>query len=337
MLNRRYLGWLIAGAYMTPHGFVTLHGAFAQATPRRSRDPGITMPAAGERAWRTQVPQLRIGLTGGENEADRLARFGGYRALLEETFRVPVRLFPAADYAGVIQGFGARQIDMAGLGPSAYAGAWLDTNGGVEPLLANEEADGSASYISVMVVRADSGITAFEQMRGRTLAWADPNSTSGYLIPRFQLRRQGVPVEGGQYFSRTGFGGGHEQAVVAVLQRQYDAAMTWASGFGDEAAGYSRGNVRAMIDKGMMRMDDIRIIWRSEPIMNSPLVVRRDLPDAFKRDMAAFHLALPVAHNAIYQQIARGAGAGYREVRQADYEMFIEMRREEASERRRRS
>ena len=52
-----------------------------------------------------------------------------------------------------------------------------------------EEKDGSVSYISVMVVRADSGITSLEQMRGKSLAWADPNSTSGYLIPRFALRQ----------------------------------------------------------------------------------------------------------------------------------------------------
>jgi phosphonate transport system substrate-binding protein len=77
-----------------------------------------------------------------------------------------------------------------------------------------------------MVVRADSGITNLEQMRGKSLAWADANSTSGYLIPRFALRRGGIAVDGNAYFSRTGFAGGHEQGVVAVLQRQYDAAVT---------------------------------------------------------------------------------------------------------------
>jgi phosphonate transport system substrate-binding protein len=331
-LSRRALAGLLAAAALAPRAAVAQGRA-----PRTSRDPGIAMPAAGERAWRAQVPLLRIGLNSGENEADRLARFGPYRALLEETFKVPTRLFPAADYAGVIQGLAARQLDMAATGPSAYASAWIETRGNVEPILANEEDDGSASYISVMVVRADSGIANLEQMRGRTLAWADPNSASGYLIPRFALRRQGIGVESGQYFSRTGFSGGHEQGIIAVLQRQYDAAVTHVSGFGEEARGFSRGNLRAMVDKGMLRMSDIRIVWRSGPIMNSPLVVRRDLPESFRRDMADFHLALPVAHRDTYRQIARGAGAGYREVGHADYEIFVEMRREEANERRRRS
>ena len=95
----------------------------------------------------------------------------------------------------------------------------------------------SISYRSVMVVRQDSGIADLAAMKGRTLAWADPNSTSGYLIPRSELKKTGIDPEPGRYFSKTGFGGGHEQAVVAVLQKQYDGAVTWASGIGDPAEG----------------------------------------------------------------------------------------------------
>ena len=226
---------------------------------------------------------------------------------------------------------------LAATGPSAYAGAWIETQGNVEPLLANEEDDGSISYLSVMVVRADSGITGIEQMRGRTLAWADPNSASGYLIPRFTLRRQGIPVESGQYFSRTGFGGGHEQGIIAVLQRQYDAAVTHVSGYGEESQGYSRGNLRAMVDKGMLAMRDLRVIWMSDPIPNGPLATRTALPAEFKRDIADFHLALPRAHPDVYRQIERGGGTGYREVTHQTFALIVDLRREEAAERRRRS
>ncbi len=316
--------------------------ALAQTAPaaapmRRTLDAGIAMPAAGPRAWAAQVPQIRIGLLGGENEADRMGRYGAYRALLEETFKVPVRLFPASDYAGVLQAFSAGQIEASSMGASVYAGAWLDTNGGVEPILTSEEIDGSITYIAVMVVRADSGITNLEQMRGKSLAWADPNSTSGYLIPRFALRQQGLGVESGQYFSRTGFGGGHEQAVVAVLQRQYDASVTWASGQGDEALGFSRGNLQAMVQKGMLNMRDLRVIWRSPPIPNGPLTVRTVLPAAFKEDLKMFHLALPKSHPQIYREVERGGGTGYREVTHADYQLIVDLRIDEAAQRRRRS
>jgi phosphonate transport system substrate-binding protein len=328
MLTRRHALALAAGAALLPAA------AIAQ---RRTLDAGIDMPAAGDRAWKAQVPQLRIGLLGGENETDRLGRFGAYRQLLEDTFKVPVRLFPASDYAGVLQAFSAAQIEMASLGSSGYAGAWLDTNGGIEPLVVPEENDGSIAYVSVMVTRTDSGIANLEQMRGKTLAWADPNSTSGYLIPRFALRRAGINPESGPYFARTGFAGGHEQAVVAVLQRQYDAAVTWASGQGDVAQGYSRGNLRAMVEKGMLNMGDLRILWTSDPIPNGPLAARTALPAAFKEDMRLFHLALPKAHPQIYQQVERGGGTGYREANHAMFQMIVDLRREEAAERRRRT
>jgi len=113
--------------------------------------------------------------------------------------------------------------------------------------------------------------------------------------------------------------------------------VTWASGQGDQAQGFSRGNLRAMVDKGMLNMGDLRIIWRSEPIVNGPISARTDLPDAFKEDFKRFHLALPKAHPEIYRQIERGAGTGYREVRHQDYDLIVEIRREEAAARRRRS
>lgn len=333
MITRRIFAGLAAGALLTPG----LAAAQAQPRMRRTLDAGTAMPEAGRRPWAEQVPQLRIGLLGGENEADRLGRFGAYRELLERTFGVPTRLFPASDYAGVLQAFSAAQIEMASLGASGYAGAWLDTNGGIQPLVVPEENDGSIAYVSVLVVRADSGITNLEQMRGKSLAWADPNSTSGYLIPRFALRRTGIGVESGQYFSRTGFAGGHEQGVVAVLQRQYDGAVTWASGQGDPAQGFSRGNLRAMVEKGMLNMSDLRIIWTSDPIPNGPLAVRTALPAAFKEDMTRFHLALPKTHPDVYQQIERGGGTGYREVTHDTFSMIVDLRREEAAARRRRS
>ena len=307
------------------------------AAAARAQTAPAAMPQPGKRDWADKVPVLRIGLLGGENDSDRLGRFDAYRGLLEATFGIPVRLYPAADYAGVIQAFGARQIELSSMGASGYAGAWMDTNGNVEPLVVPVENDGSIAYRSVLVTRADSGIADLAGLRGKSLAWADPNSTSGYLIPRSELKKAGIDTADGKYFSRTGFGGGHEQAVVAVMQKQYDAAATWASGIGDPAQGFSRGNLHEMVQKGMLKMSELRILWTSSPILNGPLVARLDTPDAFRDDMTAFHEALPAVHPAIYAQIERGGGKGYRRVKHADFQIFVDLRKEEAASRRQRS
>ena len=309
------------------------------AAPALLRSPALAqtgMPRTGKRDWAAGIPTLRIGLLGGENESDRLGRFDGYRKLLEDTFALPVRLYPAADYAGVIQALGAKGIEMSSMSGSSYAAAWLDTNGNVVPLVIPVEADGSTSYRSVLVVRQDSGIASLDGMRGKSLAWADPNSTSGYLIPRSEMRKAGIDTEPGKYFSRTGFGGGHEQAVVAVLQKQYDGAVTWASGIGERSEGYTRGNLRTMVDKGLLKMSDLGIVWTSAPILNGPLVVRKDTPQAFQDDMTAFHMALPTAHPAVYDAIERGGGKGYQPTRHEDFQVYIDLRREEAAQRRQR-
>ena len=289
------------------------------------------MPAPGKRSWAAEVPVIRIGLLGGENDADRLARYGGYRKLLEDTFQLPVKMVMAADYAGVIQAFAAKQVEIAYMSPAAYAAAWLESNGDVEPLVTAQEQDGSTSYHSVMYVRADSGIASLEQMKGHSLAWADPNSASGYLIPRAEFRTQGIDPE--TYFSRTGFAGGHEQAVVAVLNHQYDAGVTWTSGLGDASQGYTRGALRSMVDKKMLDMKDLRIIWKSRPIQNGPLTVRKSTPDAFRQDMLAFHLAVPNAHPEVYHAVDMGKSKGWVPVQPADYQMFIDMLKQEAAER----
>ena len=142
-----------------------------------------------------KIKEFRVGLLGGENTQDRLARYDRFQKLLEQKLGIPVKLFPAADYAGVMQGIAAGQLEAAEFGASGFAGTWLDCKC-VEPIVVPQEKDGSTYYYSVMVVRADSGITSLEQMKGHSLAFADPNSTSGYLIPSATLKAKGIEAGG---------------------------------------------------------------------------------------------------------------------------------------------
>lgn len=229
--------------------------------------------------WREDVPVFRIGLLGGENESDRLRSYSCLQDYLGERLGVPIELFPASDYAGVLQGLLAGQLEFAGLGSSGYAGIVLQDEEAVEPLYTVMQIDGSLGYYSVMYTRTDSGITSLDEMEGHSLAFADPNSTSGYLVPSYELvNEEGLDLE--TYFTQTGFGGGHEQAVIAVLQGQYDAGVTWTSGVGEISEGYSRGNLRSMVDNDLLDMEDIQIIWKSN---SSPTVHALSAP-TFRRN-----------------------------------------------------
>ena len=278
--------------------------------------------------WKGQVKELRIGLLGGENTSSRLARYDNFQHLLQETLGIPVKLYPAADYAGVMQAMAAGQLDLSEFSPSAFAGAWLDCKC-IEPTVVPLEKDGTVFYVAVMLTRKDSGITSIEQMKGHSLAWADPNSASGYLIPSASLKASGIDLTDGAYFSRTGFAGGHEQGIIAVLNKQYDAAVTWTSGQGDVAQGYSRGAIRGMVDRGMLKMSDVNIIWKSGKIPNGPWGLRSSLPAGLKAAFTAFMLDLPKSHKDIYDQIEQGSGVGYVPATMDLYKDIIELRETE--------
>lgn len=271
------------------------------------------------------LKEFRVGILGGENTQDRLTRHDEFQKLLEAHMKMPVKLFPAADYAGVMQGIAAGQLEAAEFGASAFAGAWLDCKC-IEPVVVPQEADGSTYYYSVMVVRADSGIKTLTEMKGRSLAFADPNSTSGYLIPSATLKTKGVNLTDGAYFSKTGFSGGHEQGVVAVLNKQYDAAVTWTSGQGEMSEGYTRGNLRSMVDRKMLKMSDINIIWQSGKIPNGPWAVRTALPAELKKSFETFLLDLPKSHRKVYDDVEKGAGVGYVPATMELYQDIIDLR-----------
>jgi phosphonate transport system substrate-binding protein len=277
------------------------------------------------RARAEGLTEFRIGILGGETTQDRLARYGVFQKLLSDHLRMPVKLFPAADYAGVMQGIAAEQLEAAEFGASGFAGAWLDCKC-IEPVVVPQEKDGSTYYYSVMVVRADSGIKTLAEMKGRSLAWADPNSTSGYLIPSATLKTKGINLGDGAYFSKTGFSGGHEQGVVAVLNKQYDAAVTWTSGQGEMAEGYTRGNLRSMVDRKMLKMSDIRIIWQSGKIPNGPWAVRTALPADLKKSFTDFLLDLPKSNRKVYDDVEQGSGVGYAPATMELYQDIIDLR-----------
>jgi phosphonate transport system substrate-binding protein len=292
----------------------------------------VASAAARAESWVGKVPVWRVGILGGENEADRLKRYDCLKAKITGRFGVPVELYPAADYAGVMQGLISGNLEAAGLGPAGYAGIWLQDPKAVEPLVTVEQVDGSLGYYAVLYVKADSPFRSLDELKGRSLAYADPNSTSGYLVPRFELKRSGFDPD--RHFGRTGFAGGHEQAVVAVLNGQHDAGVTWISGVGDPAEGYSRGNLRRMVDKGALKMSDIRILWQSSLIANGPTVVRSSLPAEVKAGYKDFLLGLAGADEACFQSLLGGEGVGFVPIGHEFYENIIEMRRGEAAARR---
>lgn len=271
------------------------------------------------------ITEFRIGILGGENEADRLANneclIDRYEALLG----VPVKLFPAADYAGVIEGLLGGTLDYAELGSSGYAAVYLENPDAVEPIATTVQLDGATGYHSVLVSRADSDIDTLDDMAGKVLGFADPNSTSGYLVPSVALPEQGYVIE--DFFGSTVFSGGHEQNVLAVLNGDVDGGVTWTSGVGEWEDGYTSGNLRKMVDKGLLDMNDLQLLWTSPIIPNGPLVLRTTLPQEIKDMVTESMMAMPEDDPDCFYAAQGGEYAGLVRVDQAFYATIIAARK----------
>ena len=271
-------------------------------------------PAAAD--WREQFPELEMGIITSENEADRLARYEPIVAYFEEALGVPVTIRNATDYAGVIEALNAETIQIARFGPASYAQAWIVMNGSVTPLVGEVALDGTFGYHSVIVVPTDSPFQSIEDLEGQSLAFADPNSTSGFQAPSYFLREEGIIAD--EYFSETGFSGSHENSVMAILDGTYDAAATW---WRDE----ERSNFRRMAEKDMIPEGAVRVIWQSPKLPASPWAVHADLPEDLQSDVRQALLNMRTADPVAFESLTDGQAGGLIEVDHEAYEPIVRM------------
>lgn len=227
-----------------------------------------------------EITEFRLGILGGENAQDRLTNQECFRAKIEETLGVPVKIFAPADYDGVIQGLLGGSLDYAWLGASAYAKIYMTDPNAVELKLTKQNVDGSTGYYAIGFARADSGISSMDDAKGKVFAFADPNSTSGYLVPGAELQATYGKLE--EYFAEVKMSGGHEQSIVGVHNGDFDAGVSWADGLGNWEDGYNSGAFRRAADAGLVDMSNLVEIWKSKLIPEGPMVIRSALPQDVK-------------------------------------------------------
>ena len=279
-------------------------------------------------AQSAEIDEFRIGILGGENAQDRMNSYECLRGYTEERLGVPAKLFAPADYNGVIQGLLGGTLDMAWLGASAYAAVHLQDPEAVEPVLVKINLDGSYGYHSIGFARKDAGINSLEDMQGKVFGFGDPNSTSGYLIPSIEIpQTTGATMESGDYFGEVKFTGGHEQTIVAVNNGDVDGGVTWADGQGNWEDGYNSGALRKAVDAGLVDMNDLVEIWRSKPIPEGPVVLRKALPAEVKATMTQLVDELHEKDADCAYGVAAGESLGFDPIAHDAYVSIVEARK----------
>ncbi len=276
-------------------------------------------------AFAQEITEFNIGILGGENAQDRMTSNECFRAMIEAELGVPVKIFTPADYDGVIQGLLGGSLDYAWLGAAAYAKVYLTDPEAVEVKLTKQNLDGSTGYYSIGFARADSGITSMDDAKGKTFAFADPNSTSGFLVPGAELTAKYGKLE--EYFAEVKMSGGHEQTIVGVANGDFEAGVSWADGLGNWEDGYNSGAFRKAADAGLVDMNNLVEIWRSAMIPEGPMVVRKALPQDIKDKVTQLTADLWEKDPTCAYAVAAGDAKDFVPVEHAEFEGILAARK----------
>src|SRR5690606_7551731 len=149
--------------------------------------------------------------------------------MLSERIGIPVETFVSTNFVGLVEAMGTGRVHVGMFGPAGLVQA-MDAHG-MEPLLASVR-QGSTTYRSQFNVRCDSGIESFDDLRGKTIAWVDPGSASGYQFPHVTLKTEhGIDPD----TEMTGiFAGSHDAAALAVYLGDVDVSVTFGGSPGSD-------------------------------------------------------------------------------------------------------
>lgn len=267
--------------------------------------------------WQKDFPVVNYGVISIETATDNLKSQKKFVDYASKELGVQFKLFTAAEYSGIMNGLVAGQVQVGWLGASSYASVWQNCKC-VEPIAGAQDVAGGMGYNSVMIVKTDSPYQKFEDLKGKTVARNDANSTSGFTIPTYSWAQMGTPID--EYFNSP-LSGGHQQTVTGVLNGTFDAGFTWTTvndGF---------GALRKMIDKGMLNRKDIRVIWTSPLIPTPPVVIMSSLPQAMKSDLIKLFLRLEENDPKVAEAVAQGKTLGMQRVYHEDYVTVMEAKK----------
>ncbi len=164
-------------------------------------------------------------------------------------------------WEGLAKAMGNGEVDIGLLGPWGYV---LANNESGAQVVSTILYDGKPEYFAIMVTNPKSGIKSLKDLKGKTFAFGDKGSTSGYLIPFHYMMKEGINPD--EYFSK-------------VLYTKHQAIETQVTkGELDAGADYNR-NRNAMIEEGLIKAEDSKIFWESSPLPNDAVAVS---PELFK-------------------------------------------------------
>jgi phosphonate transport system substrate-binding protein len=255
----------------------------------------LVLPWSARAADPSWPKEMTFALLSTENAAEITRRWGPILAQLEADLGVKIKPVTATDYRGTIEALKFKKAELGHLGPKSYVAASANNYANVEPIAQLQLANGSLGYRSCLIVHADSDIFSPEDMAGKTFAFNDPNSTSGYLVPSafFMTEMNADPAK---LFSKITFSGSHEASILAVANKKVDVAST------------NLPDLQQLTRENKVPRGALRVIWVSKLIPNDPIVVRKDMPPSLRSAVQESLTTMKVRHPEAFKEIGAWVG-----------------------------
>ena len=165
---------------------------------------------------------LRVSAIPDEAPTELQRKFKPLGAYLEQQLGMQVEFVPVSDYAAVVEALAADRLDMAWLGGFTFVQTRLKTGNAIPLVQREQDAKFTSKYIT-----ANPAVKSLQDLKGKTFAFGSVSSTSGSLMPRFFMLKDGIKPE--EFFSRVAYSGAHDATVAWVQAGKVDGGVLNAS------------------------------------------------------------------------------------------------------------
>lgn len=218
--------------------------------------------------------ELRVSAIPDESPTELQRKFAPLGAYLREATGLDVKFVPVTDYAATVEGLAAGKLDLVWYGGFTFVQARRRT-GNALPLVQREE---DARFHSKFIVPAGSKARTLADLKGASLAFGSVSSTSGHLMPRYHLLRNGIDPD--KDLARVAFSGAH------------DVTARWVEAGKVDAGALNESIWQKLLDEKKIDAAKVRVLWTTPDYHDYNWTVRGDLDPKLVEKLRAAFLAL---------------------------------------------
>ena len=234
---------------------------------------GVVSVAAGQ----AETPEvLRVSAIPDENPQELLRIYKPFTEYLSKELGMPVKFVPVIDYAATVEGLAAKKLDLVWYGGFTSVQAVRRTGGNATRLVMREK---DAVFKSVFITRPDTGITKLIDLKGKTFSFGSVSSTSGHLMPRYFLLKNGINPDR-DFAQKPAFSGAH------------DATALWVEGGKVDAGTLNFLVWEKLVQTGKVDTNKVKVFWTTPPYVDYVWTARSELDPSLRDRIAAAFLKL---------------------------------------------